>query len=173
MTKDAATLATPAGTSREPATRIDPATLPRPVREMIDALQTAISSGNVEDLRTALEWNELPPSVSDDKIDDPIAHWRRISADGEGRQILAILADILASGPAKLLIGRDVENAGVYVWPHLAEIPFSSLTPQQLVELYRIMPPDRIAALRDGKPWTWYRLVIGADGTWHSFMEHP
>ncbi|MGD9785910.1 MAG: hypothetical protein AB7U49_14610 [Hyphomicrobiaceae bacterium] len=140
---------------------------------MVDAIQTAVSSGNIDDLRTPFEWNELPPSVADEKVSDPIAHWRKQSRDGEGREILAILADLLSLGATRLPIGRDPENSGVYVWPYMAELPLDKLTPQQIVELYRIVPAEKAAEMQKQGTWTWYRLVIGADGTWHSFMEHP
>jgi len=46
------------------------------------------------------------------------------------------------------------------------------LNPGQLVELYRIVPAEVVAEMRSKKRWTWYRVVIGADGTWHSFTRH-
>lgn len=151
-------------------------TLPRPVAEMLDAIQTAVQSGNIEELRTAIEWNELRPvfspgsdaAASDEELIDQL---KRNSSDGEGREMLAIIADLLAAGPALQPLGRDFENNGVYVWPYLAERPIDSLTPAELVLLHRIVPAAEIAAMKTSKRWTWYRLVIGADGTWHAFMR--
>jgi len=152
--------------------RVDPNSLPRPVSEMIDAMWTAVHSGRIEDLQTALDWNELPPILSEGKVDDPVRFLKASSADGEGRQILAVLANMLAAGATKLPLGRDPENADVYVWPYLAELDFDALNPGQLVELYRIVPAEVVAEMRSKKRWTWYRVVIGADGTWHSFTRH-
>jgi len=150
----------------------DNAPLPAPVAEMREAILSAVRSGQIEELRTAIEWNELRPAFADEDVGDPIAYLKTTSADGQGREFLAILAEILGLGYAKLPIGPDVENADVYVWPYLAERPLDQLTPAEEVDLLRLMPAEKAKAMRAGKNWTWYRLVIGADGTWHSFMKH-
>lgn len=151
--------------------RTDLSNLPRPVAEMIDAILVAVNSGEIEELRTAIEWNELPPSFGPDRIEDPIAFLKEASADKSGHQMLAILGNLLSVGPAHLPIGRDIENTGVLVWPYLAERPLDALTPAEEVDLYRLVPADVIAGMREKKRWTWYRIVIGADGTWHAFMR--
>lgn len=145
--------------------------LPAPVQEMREAILAAVHSGDVEDLRPALEWNELRPHVADQPVDDPIAYWKEISGDGEGREILAILADILDCAYAVLPIGKDVENNLVFVWPAFAEADLAKLTPQQEVALYRIVKPAEAKSMRENKRWQWWRLAIGADGTWHSFHK--
>ncbi len=145
--------------------------LPQPVQEMRDAILTAVRSGDIEDLRVALEWNELKPHVADEPVDDPIAYWKEISGDGEGREILAVLAEVLDCGPAALPIGKDIENNLVYVWPALAETDLSKLTPQQEVALYRLVDPAEAKAMRETRRWQWWRLAIGADGTWHTFHK--
>lgn len=173
------TFAAPKGAKPPPAASApaemaikDPALLPAPVAEMREAILGAVRSGQIEDLRTAIEWNELPPALADTGVDDPITFLRQASADGEGREMLAIIGDLLSAGATRLPIGRDVENADVYVWPYLAERPLDKLIPAEEVELLRLVPAATAAAMRTAKRWTWYRLVIGADGTWHSFMRH-
>ncbi|MCB1505369.1 MAG: hypothetical protein KDJ47_10385 [Hyphomicrobiaceae bacterium] len=151
--------------------QLDRTKLPRPVAEMIDAIMAAAHSGEIEDLRTAIEWNELPPALSGEKIDDPIAFLKAASQDGKGHQMLAIIADLLSVGPARQPLGRDPENTDVYVWPYLAELSLDKLSPAEEVDLYRIVPVDQIVKMRQQKRWTWYRLAIGADGTWHAFIQ--
>lgn len=148
------------------------APLPPAVVEMRDAILAAVHSSNIEDLRTALEWNELRPAVADEAVDDPIAYWKKNSADGQGREILAILADIMEAGYVTLPVGKDIENNLIYVWPAVAEARLDALTPAEEVMLYRLVPPAEVKAMREKKRWTWYRLVIGADGTWHSFQKY-
>jgi hypothetical protein len=145
--------------------------LPIPVQEMRDAILIAVASGDIEELRTAIEWNELPPELGMPKGTDPIEQFRKISTDGEGREILAILGDLLAEAPAQLPIGPDPENSSVFVWPYLSELPPKLLTPSQLVDLYRLMPVPEAAKLIKRDKWTWYRLAIAADGTWHIFSK--
>lgn len=152
--------------------RTDVSKLPRPVAEMLDAIQSAIASGEIDDLRTAIEWNELPPAFGPDQTDEPIKFLKQASADESGRQMLAIMADLLSVGPARQPLGRDPENTDVFIWPYLAERPVDELSPPEQVDLYRIVPADVVGTIRQKKRWTWYRLVIGADGTWHAFMRH-
>ncbi len=96
--------------------------LPGPVAEMREAILAAAHAGRIEELRVPLDWNELKPDVSETTVDDPIAYWKKLSGDGEGREILAVLANILEMPPAQLPLGKDLENNIVYVWPYLAEV---------------------------------------------------
>lgn len=152
-------------------TRVPFAELPVAVQEMRDAILAAVVRGDFDELRTAIEWNELPPDFGLDANVDPIAHWQA-STRGKGVEILAILGEILERPPAKLPLGRDLENNLVYVWPALAELPPGQLTPGQQVELYRMVGAEEAEAILKSGKWTWYRLAIGADGTWHTFARH-
>ena len=149
--------------------------LPGAVEDMREAILSAVRSGNIEDLRVAYELNELKPDLGPDikPIGDPVAYWRRISGDGAGREILAILATLLEGGYVTLALGRDLENDRVYVWPYFAEVPLDSLSPAQEVELLRLVPPARAAQMKAAGKYTYWRLAIGADGTWHSFKQQP
>lgn len=145
--------------------------LPAPVADMREALLAAVASGSIDDLALPLSWNELKPDVADKVSDDPIGHWKKVSGDGNGREVLAVLGRILDMRAARLATGSDPENTAVYVWPYLAELDLSTLKPAEEVDLYRLMSPAEAKAMRDGKRWTWWRLAIGADGTWHSFRR--
>lgn len=144
------------------------ASLPEPVAAMRNAILAAARSGEIENMRTPLEWNELKPEIATTVVADPIAYWKQKSADGQGRQILAVLAEILEGPPARIGQGTAGER---YVWPDLAERDPAALTPPQHVQLLRLVSPDEAKAMRAHKRWTWWRLSIGADGTWHSFIR--
>jgi hypothetical protein len=170
--------------------------LPGAVEDMREAILSAVRSGNIEDLRHAYELNELKPDLGPDvgrgpgrdlgselgsnpgsdrakPIADPVAYWRGISGDGAGREILAILATLLDGGYVSLALGRDLENDRVYVWPYFAEVPLDSLSPAQEVELLRLVSSARAAEMKAAGKYTYWRLAIGADGTWHSFKQQP
>jgi len=171
--RGAASLLT-AETTPEPTKAPSPAPakpLPGPVEEMRHAILAATHSGRIEDLIVPLDWNELKPDVAPTSVEDPIAYWKKTSADGKGREILAALANILEMKPAELPLGQDLENNIIYVWPYLAEAKLDSLTPSQEVDLLRLVSPPEAEAMRKSKTWTWWRLTIGADGTWHSFKK--
>ena len=147
------------------------AKLPAPVAEMREAILAAVRSGNIEELRYAFELNELKPELGPEPVSDPVAYWKKISGDGEGREILAALAELLDAGYVTLPLGRDLENNRIYVWPYFAEVPLASLTPGQQVELLRLVPPAAAKEMLAGGTYSHWRLAIGADGTWHSFRR--
>ena len=147
------------------------AKLPAPVAEMREAILAAVRSGNIEDLRHAFELNELKPELGPEPVGDPVAYWRKVSGDGEGREVLAALAELLDAGYVTLPLGRDLENNRIYIWPYFAEVPLGKLTPAQQVELLRLVPPAAAKEMMTNGKYTWWRLAIGADGTWHSFRK--
>ncbi len=152
--------------------RADHGGLPQSVIDMREQILAAVHAGDLSELKDAIEWNEISPDFGADAKDDPIAYWKKHSEDGEGREVLAVIANLLSLPPARLAIGQDPENTTVYVWPYLAELPAGSLKPDEEVDLYRIMPADAAKAATTAKSWTWWRLAIGADGTWHTFRKY-
>lgn len=145
--------------------------LPPLVLEMRDAMLAAVHSGRIEDLKIALELNELRPDLGEGPVDDPIGHWKKASADGAGHEILAIVADLLDAGYAVSRTGADIENNKVFVWPYFAEVPLDTLTPAQIVELMRLTPAAVAKEMIASKRYSHYRIGIGADGTWHFFRK--
>jgi len=147
--------------------------LPAPVQEMREAILSAVRIGRIEELRHAYELNELKPDLGAAAAGDPIAHWKKISGDGEGREILAALAEILETGYVVVPLGPDLENNRVYVWPYFAEVPLDKLSPRQDVELLRLVPPSSAKEMKAARKYTYWRIAIGADGTWHSLRKEP
>jgi hypothetical protein len=145
--------------------------LPDNVAEMREAILAAAHVGRIEELQIPIAWNEMVPDFGEGAGRDPIPYWKRTSADGRGLEILAVLANILSLAPARVAAGPDPENNAVYVWPYLAEVPLDKLTEPQEVDLLRLMPPEAAKLIRERKKWFWWRLSIGADGTWHSFKR--
>ncbi len=145
--------------------------LPRPVLEMREAILAAIEAGDIEELRHAWDLSEPKPDLGAAPKTDPVAHWKRISGDGEGREVLAALSLILEAGYVVLPLGPDLENNQVYVWPYFAEWPLGKLTPRQEVGLLRLVPPAVMREMKAKGKYTHWRLAIGADGTWHMLRK--
>jgi hypothetical protein len=157
---------------KTPKGQVYTGTLPPNVIDMREMILAAVHSGRIEDLQAAIDQNELPPEGGAPQGTGLIEHLRKTSADGAGREMLAILDNLLKSEPTLLPIGRDAENNGVYVWPAVAEADLEKLTPAQEVSLYRLMPVAQAKAMIAAKKWSWWRLAIGADGTWLTFLKH-
>ena len=144
--------------------------LPPNVAEMRELIMSAVRSGRIEDLRAAIELNASRPDfgIGDG---DPIQALSALSGDGQGREILAALGEILDMPPAALPLGRDLENNLIYIWPYLAARPLDQLAGPEEVDLFRLITPANAKEMREKKRWTWWRLAIGADGTWHAFKK--
>ena len=140
---------------------------------MRDAILAAVQSGRLEDLKAAVELNEMRPDLGDEAGGDVIAIWRAQSKDGSGRDVLEGLGKILALQPALEPLGPDIENNAIYVWPYLAQriAGNGSLTAAEEAELASLVTPEELAAAKAAKRWIGWRLVIGADGVWHSFRR--
>ena len=145
----------------------DPGTLPEPVQRMLSKIVSAAQSGNLEAMRTVLESNELKPMVAAAHVSDPIDYWKKQSANGAGRDVLAAMLNIIASGGVLTGKGHDA----IYVWPYFAEIDIAKLTPPQQVEFYRVVPPKAAAAILESGKYTYYRLGISPSGVWHYFIR--
>lgn len=141
--------------------------LPERVRAMRADILEAARSGDIEEMRPVLETNELMPTVSFGGASDPIAFWKETSGDKKGREILAILIEILEMPFVRLRKGTSNE---MFVWPYLAELDLEKLTPEQEVDLYRLVKPAELKTMREFGGYIWYRLGIGPDGTWHFFV---
>lgn len=144
--------------------------LPAPVIEMREAILAAVRSGRIDELTVAIQMNELKPDFGAG-ADPAIAHLKSLSADGSGAEVLAALAEILDAGYVTLPLGRDVENNKLFVWPYFAEVAIDRLSPAQQVELLRLVTPQEAKAMQESRRYTWWRIAIGADGVWHSFVK--
>jgi len=153
--------------ARAPQVLYDFNALPDPVKRMLTGIAGAAESGNIEAMRTVFESNELKPMVTTSFVDDPIAFWKKASADGTGRDVLAAMLNVLSSGYVRMGKGKDE----IFVWPYFAETDLAKLTPAQEVELYRIVPPELALAMKKAGKYSYYRLGVSPTGVWQYFLQ--
>lgn len=157
-------------TSNAPEVHYGETDLPSPVARMRRALMDAAKTGNVEELRGVFEQNEMPPSLGFESYDDPIEFLKSQSGDPEGREILALLLEILEAGWVHVDEGGPQE---MYIWPYFDQWPLDGLSPSQEVELYRILTAGDVEEMRRHGGYIFFRVGIGPDGTLHYFMPSP
>ncbi|MEM0907158.1 MAG: hypothetical protein AAGJ94_07330 [Pseudomonadota bacterium] len=135
--------------------------LPDAVVAARNALLQAARSGDIEALRPIFAAQRVPPLVADyGDVDDAVDHLRLQSGDPEGREILAILIELLESGFVE--IGQ--KSTTTYVWPYFAEVPLGELEDRHYVEVYRILTAiDVEEVVRLGR-YTFFRVGIAPDG---------
>lgn len=154
--------------AKKPDVFYDPGLLPEPVRIMRDKILEAALSGDTEKLRVVIQSNEMPPAFSfGEDSGDPIAAMKEQSNDGEGREVMAILAEVLEAGYVHVDRGTPQE---MYLWPYFAQYPLNDLTPPQVIELFRIVTSFEFNEMREFGAYNFYRVGIGPDGTWHFFV---
>jgi hypothetical protein len=142
--------------------------LPDKVKAMRRRILDATRTGELESLRPVIESNEMPPSFSGGDTDDPIATLKLLSGDDKGREILAILQEVMEAGYVHVDIGTPQE---MYVWPYFTRYPLDKLSGPQMVELFRLITAGDFQDMQDKGVYSFYRVGIGPDGTWHYFED--
>lgn len=151
-----------------PDIRYDEAALPQAVRDVRRKIIEATKTGDVESLRPIIEANEEPPAFPGDDGGDPIAALKLLSGDEQGREILAILQEVLEAGYVHVDAGTPQE---MYIWPYFTRVPLANLTGPQLVELFRLVTAGDFADMQDKGVYSFYRAGIAPDGTWRFFED--
>jgi hypothetical protein len=141
--------------------------LPQAVREKREQLIAAAKSGDILQLKLIFDAEPAPPTVSYGDPDDPIAYLKSESADGEGIEILAILRNLL-DAPYAAMDGGD---GTLYIWPYLAVMEdLSKLTPDQLVDGYRVAGYETFNQQREYGGWLYWRVFMNERGELQAFV---
>ena len=115
----------------------------------------------IDALRPIFGGQRVAPIVAPfQAVPDAVAHLRLQSGDPDGREILAILLELLEGGHVKVGEG----STQTFVWPYFAEVPLNELKPQHMVELYRILTSIDVEELERQGRYTFFRVGIAADG---------
>ena len=150
-----------------PDVEYDLAKLPEPVRRLREQIIEAAATGDPEKLRPIIDANGEPPTLSLNDSGDPIAFIKSQSGDPEGREILAILTEVLEAGYVHVDAGTPDE---VYLWPYFARFPVDKLSPRQLVELFKLVYAGDYEDMKAYGSYSYYRVGIAPNGTWKFFM---
>jgi hypothetical protein len=164
------------GTEGLPPVEYDVSKLPVPVQRLRDQLMDAARSGDIEKLRPVIEANPQigarlqsdpdDPEISE-PITDPVEYLKSQSGDPDGHEILAILLEVLEAGYVHVDIGTPQE---MYIWPYFVRYPLEGLSPQQSVELYKIITSGDFDQMRsESGGYSFYRLGISPGGEWQYF----
>jgi len=141
--------------------------MPEPVRKTWTALRDAARKGDIEALQPLIDAQPSPPTFAFDEIDQPILYLKSLSGDPEGREILAILLEVLESG--FVLADPDTPEA-MYLWPYFARYPLEQLTPEQMVEMFTLLTAGDYQDMLSYGAYIFFRVGISPDGAWHFFV---
>ncbi|MBN8999246.1 MAG: hypothetical protein J0H54_07580 [Rhizobiales bacterium] len=152
-----------------PTVEYDISKLPAPVKALRERLLAAAKTGDIEQLRPIISGGAHPPNLGADaeQDKDPIAFLKSSSGDPDGREILAILSEVLEAGYVHVDAGTPQE---LYLWPYFARYPLDRLTPPQMVELFRLLTASDFDQMKDYGAYLFYRVGITPDGQWSEFQ---
>lgn len=145
----------------------DRSRLPDVVRATWQELVDAARSGDIDKLRPIIDAQPQPPTFAFAQVDEPIEYLKSLSGDPAGREILAILLEILETGYVHVDAGTEQE---MFLWPYFARYPLSRLTPQETVEMFTILTAGDYQDMLSYGAYIFFRVGIGADGAWHFFV---
>ncbi len=152
----------PAGPPAEVIYDIEKA--PEPVRRIRELIIEAAKTGDISKLKPLMnpgpDQTVVPLQAPDQ---DPIEALKAISGDSDGVEILAILLDIFSTGFVQLDKGTADE---AYVWPYFVGKSLGLLTPQEKVELLRIVTAGDVAEMQEYGNYNFFRVGITPDGRW-------
>lgn len=146
----------------------DLSNLPAPVSKMREGLIKAARTGDIEALWPLIDRQAIPQVLSFDEVPDPIEYLRSSSNDGEGRELLAIMIELL-DAPYSIVSPGD-GGPDIYVWPGYATNDLQNLTPAELVDVYKIVSHLDLEEMQLFGGWYFYRIGIDANGTWRYFV---
>lgn len=141
--------------------------LPTPVARTRERILAAAQSGDPQKLLTVMQMNETMPIFSFGTERDPVEFWKTNYPDSDGIEVLSMLVTILQTGFVHVDKGTPQE---MYLWPYFTRMPMKNLTAEQKVELFRIVTGSDYKDMLDFGAYSFYRLGIGPDGTWHFFV---
>lgn len=148
----------------------DTGLLPARVGAMRDRILEACASGDIDNLRPAIERNEVMPlfGAAGDRPKNfavAVEFLRRRSFDGKGRETLALLEGALSAPFARVTRGAHVS----FVWPAFAVIAPHEIDIELRVAMLRCIAFADLAKAGANSPPPLHRIEIGEDGTWHAF----
>jgi hypothetical protein len=156
-----------AASGKLPEIVIDPARLPPAVARTRERILAAARSGSLDKLVALMKSTATMPIYSFDDDKDPAGFWKANYPDSEGVEALSILITVLETPFVHIDVGSPQE---IYLWPYFARMPLKALTPEQKVELFRIVTGADYRDMIEFGAYSFYRLGIAPDGTWQFFV---
>ncbi|MCX5479276.1 hypothetical protein OSH08_09685 [Kaistia geumhonensis] len=152
-----------------PVIEYDVSKLPPAVQALRQKILDAAKTGDINALKPLIEAGPRPTNLgaSDDDEADPIAYLKTLSGDPDGRELLAILSEILEAGYVHVDVGTPDE---LYIWPYFARYPLDKLTPPQMVELFRLLTSSDYDEMKNYGAYLFYRVGITPNGQWSEFQ---
>jgi hypothetical protein len=141
--------------------------LPEPVRAMRERILATAKTGDPAKVAELMKSLDPVPVYSFGGDGDPLAYWKSSYPDSEGVEALAILVEVLEAPFVHADKGTPQE---MFVWPYFAQMPLNALTPEQKVELFKIVTGSDWKEMQEFGAYIFYRVGIAPNGSWQFFV---
>jgi len=136
-------------------------------RKTRERILEAAKTGDIGKVATVMQSNEMMPVFSFGGERNPVEFWKTSYPDSEGIEVLSILIEILEMPFVHVDKGTPQE---MFVWPYFYAMPLAKLTPEQKVELFRLVTGTDWREMSDFGAYIFFRVGISPDGVWHFFV---
>lgn len=141
--------------------------LPEPVRKIREQILTAARTGDLQKVAAIMKAAPVVPVFSFGGDQDPAEFWKTAFQDSDGVEALAILIEVLESPFVQTDKGTAQE---MFVWPYFHAMPLDKITPEQKVDLFKLVTAADWKEMQNFGAYNFYRVGISSDGTWHFFV---
>ena len=139
--------------------------LPEPVRKLREDILNAARSGDIAKVAAIVKANQTVISFGGDT--EAADFWKRTYPDSEGVEALATLVEILEMPFVHVDRGNAQE---MFVWPYFNAMQLDKLTPEQRVELFRLVTAYDFREMQKFGSYNFFRAGISPDGRWQFFV---
>jgi hypothetical protein len=139
--------------------------LPEPVRKMREEILAAARTGDISKVAAIVKASGTAISFGGDS--DAADFWKRTFPDSEGVEAISTLIEILEMPFVHLDKGSAQE---MFVWPYFHAMQLEKLTPEQRVELFRLLTAFDFREMQKFGSYNFFRAGISPDGKWQFFV---
>ena len=139
--------------------------LPDSVRKLREDILNAARSGDITKVAALVKANQTVISFGGDT--EAADFWRKTFPDSEGVEALSTLVEVLEMPFVHLDKGTAQE---MFVWPYFQAMQLDKLTPEQRVELFRLVTAFDFREMQKFGSYNFFRAGISPDGRWQFFV---
>jgi hypothetical protein len=139
--------------------------LPEAVRKKREEILAAARTGELTKVAALAKANGTQVSFAGET--DPAEFWKKAFPDSDGLEVMATLIEILESPFVQFDKGSPQE---MFVWPYFHTMPLDKLTPEQRVELFRLVTAYDFREMQKFGSYNFFRAGFAPDGTWQFFV---
>ena len=139
--------------------------LPEAVRKRREEILSVARSGDLAKVAALAKSSNTQISFGGET--DAADFWKKAFPDSDGLEVMATLIEILESPFVHLDKGGAQE---MFVWPYFYAVQLEKLTPEQRVELFRLVTAYDFREMQKFGSYNFFRAGISPDGTWQFFV---